>query len=145
MGNAYILWIYEDAIRHATLNEDAKASYCKAVGEAVLKVCLEPDRELSPSGIKPVPYAGILQSNSNDVCLAGKQHSTWQQVYLWAGNCLTPLYDLTEERLRDAKCLVEDELKRRRHRSAEQDAPPNGGPATRLGNSAATEGPPSVN
>jgi hypothetical protein len=28
--------------------------------------------------------------------------------------------------------------------SAEPDAPPNGGPATRLGNSGVTEGPPSV-
>ena len=49
-------------------------------------------------------------------------------------------YDITEKIYADLRPRYEG----LRHRIGEPDAAPNGGPATQLGNSGATEGPPSV-
>ena len=105
MGLAYILWVYDDGIRDAKHEPD---KYTKAVGEAVLQVCK------SAQWTPDVPTSASVLNNHNCVNRAGEQHSDWQAVYLWAGNCLWPSHDMSDQGLQRARELLEEEIERRK-------------------------------
>ena len=104
MGQAYILYVYDDAIRDA--KDDPLKRYAIAVGKAVLTVCKDHWSRTESS-------APVL-NHSNAVNLAGEQHSTWQQVFLWSQNCLRSAADLSLDDLELARRLLDETIEERK-------------------------------
>lgn len=116
MGYAHILTIYEDGIRDAKQPKNAQ-NYLDAVGGAVLKLCLNPDKMQTPEGIQPVTSEPIL-NHSNCVNHDATVHSTDEQVFIWAGNCLQTLNQLDDERVEEAQRLFDALYKQRKNLEA---------------------------
>jgi len=113
MGNAYVLWVYEDALRHPPADHYKKLKWHQAIGEAVTELCQPRMRKRNPD-VRSLPVG----SDGNAVNLAGQGevHSTWEQVYLWSRNCLRPLYELDESELLAARRLIDETLAERSER-----------------------------
>lgn len=107
MGMAYILWIYDDAVRDAKYEPD---KYSQAVGEAVLSLCRS-------AQWSEVPTSATVLNHHNCVNRAGEQHSDWQAVYLWAGNCLWSASNMSDMALERAKELIDEEIENRKKAS----------------------------
>jgi hypothetical protein len=102
-----VTWLYDDSIRDATA-DTARWERIKAeVGEAVLKICLDPQMAFDerPMETKPITYHPIGNS-VNGANLCDKVHSTEERLYLWSGNRLRPLYRLSERELGEVARLV---------------------------------------
>lgn len=109
MGLAYILWVQDDGVRDA---KDDPEKYSKAVGEAVLQLCK------SAQWSSDVPSSASVLNQHNCINRAGEQHSDWQAVYLWAGNCLWSAHDLTDKGLERARELIDEEIEQRKKAKA---------------------------
>ncbi len=97
MGQAYILYVYEDAIQDASVID---------IGKAVLTVCQDHwSRTASSAPIK---------NAANAVNLAAEQHSTWQQVFLWSQNCLRSAADLSVQELELARGLIDNAIQEKK-------------------------------
>ena len=105
MGMAYILYIYDDAIRDAKYGRE---KYRNAVGDAVLDLCQMYAQNKS---------APVL-NHSNGVNLVTQTDGTWTGVYLWSNNCLRSLHDLTTEELIQAKNIIQEKIDERGETSA---------------------------
>ena len=105
MGLSYILWVNDDAVR---CFRDEPEKYRGALGEAILTVCK------SAQWSSDVPTSAAVLNYHNCVNRAGEQHSDWQAVYLWAGNCLWSAHDLSDQGLRRARELIDEEIERRK-------------------------------
>lgn len=116
MGYTHILTVREDGIRNATKPDNAQ-QYRDAVGTAVIKLCLNPDKEVTPEGIQPVMTEAVL-NHGNCIRLDGTLHSNDEQVFIWAGNGLQKLDELDEGRLEEAKRLFDALYEKRRNRIA---------------------------
>jgi hypothetical protein len=115
MGNAYILWVYEDAVRHPPSEPYTKLKWHRAIGEAVIELCRPRMGRRNPD-ICSVPLAN--HSNALNLAGQGEVHSTWEQVYFWSGNCLRPLYELDDADLQAIKRLIDEKLDERSTRPA---------------------------
>ena len=109
MGLSYILWVQDDGVREAKYEPE---KYTKAVGEAVLKLCKS--SQLS----NDVPSSASVLNNHNCIMRAGEQHSDWQAIYLWAGNCLWSASDMSDKGLERARELIEEEITKRKKSKA---------------------------
>lgn len=110
MGIAHILYVYEDG-----LNCYDQQKTEEAVGAAVMAVCLNPEKTYS--GINPLkPRVAPVLGAGNCVNRAAEVHSTDEQIFVWARNCLRTLDQLRDEEVESAKQLF-DALyeERRRH------------------------------
>lgn len=109
MGLAYILWVQDDMIRDAKHEPD---KFRGAIGDAVLHLCQ------SAQWSDDVPTAAAVLNYHNCINRAGEQHSDWQGVYLWAGNCLWSAHDLSDHGLKRARELIDEEIERRKTSNA---------------------------
>ena len=112
MAMAHLLFVFDDGIVHAKDSEIGFTRFAKALGEAVLKLCLEPIREWTESGLRRVTSAQVLYYG-NCVNWVDEVHSMEQRVYLWSGNCLRPLGKLSDGELQNAQDRLDDERRRR--------------------------------
>ena len=117
MGHAHILYIYNDGIRDVKNQPDKHPEYAKAVGEAVLKLCLNPDYASTPEGQERVTWHSVF-NHGNCVEYAGEVHSTDALCYVWLRNGLRTLDQLNDDELDGAKRLFDDLYAKRKNRSA---------------------------
>lgn len=115
MGHAHILTIHEDGIRSVKQHPDDRRKYRDAIGDAVLKLCLNPDMMETPEGPQPVTSEAVL---NQDGCVRhdARIHSTDEHVFIWAGNCLRTLNQLDDEQVEGAKRLFDALYEQRKHR-----------------------------
>jgi hypothetical protein len=97
MGQAYILYVYNDAIKDASVLD---------IGKAVLTVCQDHWSRTANSA--------PIKSAANAVNLAAEQHSSWEQVFLWSQNCLRSAADLSVEELELARHKIDEASQDRR-------------------------------
>ena len=57
MGNAYVLWVYEDAVRHAPPDQSKDLKRKQAIGEAVVELC-QPRMSRSDPELRSVAVNG---------------------------------------------------------------------------------------
>jgi hypothetical protein len=112
MPTAHLLFVFDDCIVHAKNSEIGFARYAGALGEAVLKLCLEPIREWTENGLGRVTSATLL-NHGNCVNWVDEVHSMEQRFYSWSGNCLRPLAKLSDGELQNATDLLDEERRRR--------------------------------
>ena len=112
MAMAHLLFVFDDGIVHARNSEIGFTRYAEALGEAVLKLCLEPIREWTESGLRRVTSATVL-NYGNCAHWVDEVHSTEQRVYMWSANCLRPLAKLSEDELQNAQDILDEERRRR--------------------------------
>lgn len=110
MGLAYVLWVYDDAVRDVDRDSDLAGKSKLEIGEAILELC-RPRMARRDVEVRSHP----VRNHSNGVNLAGQGevHSTWDQVYLWSRNCLRASYELTVEELETAKAVIEEKIAER--------------------------------
>ncbi len=104
MGLAFILWVQNDMIRDA---EHRPETFRSAIGDAVIELCQ------SAQWSDGVPNSATVLNWHNSINRAGEMHSSWQGVYLWAGNCLWSAHDLSDQGLKRARELIDEEIERR--------------------------------
>ena len=112
MPMAHLLFVFDDGIVQAKVSEIGFTRHAVALGEAVLKLCLEPVREWTDSGLGRVTSATVL-NYGNCAHWVDEVHSMEQRVYMWSGNCLRPLAKLSDDELQIAKVLLDGETRRR--------------------------------
>ena len=112
MATAHLLFVFDDGIVHAKDSEAEFTRHAEALGKSVLKLCLEPIREWTESGLRRVTSAEVL-THGNCVNWVDDVPSTEQQVYMWSGNCLRPLANLSDDELQNAKDLLDEEIRGR--------------------------------
>jgi hypothetical protein len=112
MGNAHVLYLYEDALRFAEAGMEVSSELAEEIGRSVVKLCMDPHFAMEPEGPRRVTWHPIGKSG-NALNWVDDPHSTEARAYLWAGNTLQPLRDLDLERLHELKALVERELANR--------------------------------
>ena len=112
MPMAHLLFVFDDGIVQAKVSEIGFTRHAVALGEAVLKLCLEPIREWTESGLKRVTSAQVL---NYEKCAnwVDEVDSTEQRVYMWSRNCLRPLAELSDDELQNAKAMLDEERRRR--------------------------------
>ena len=101
MGIAHILWVYEDGLTHHD-----RGVLAPAVGEAVVDLCMNPIMTSTPEGLRPLRSRPVL-NHGNCINKAAELRSVDEQIFVWAGNCLRPLYDLDNDGLDRAKALFD--------------------------------------
>lgn len=116
MGMAHILWVYEDGL---TLNSEKGDRLEAALGQAVFKLCMNPDYAATEHGTQRIRSHKVLNQFAG-VCHLESVHSSDRRLFVWADNCLRGVGDLTDEELQDARALFEAELARR-SRDTERD------------------------
>jgi len=106
MGQKHILWVIEDGISRTKEKPEA-------LGEAVLKVCLNPDFAPTPDGqgLERVWWRSVLGVSC--VNWVDDVHQSDIRLYLWGGNCLRPIRKLDDEDLEQAAALLQEEIERR--------------------------------
>jgi hypothetical protein len=112
MPMAHLLFVFDDGIVQAKVSEIGFTRHAVALGEAVLKLCLEPIREWTESGLRRVTSATVL-NHGNCVNWVDEVQSMEQRVYMWSGNCLRPLAKLSDDELQNAKDLLDEEIRGR--------------------------------
>ncbi len=112
MGYTKILWIYEDGLKEASESREKWEKYKEEIGQAVLKLCLDPDYISTPNGLKTVKSHKVF-NNFNCVNLCDDIDSRDHRLYVWQGNCLKPFSDLNNEEMVKAEGLLTKEKKRR--------------------------------
>ena len=112
MAMAHLLFVFDDGIVHAKNSEAEFTRHAEALGKSVLKLCLEPIREWTESGLTRVTSATVL-NYGNCAHWVDEVHSMEQRVYMWSGNCLRPLAKLSDGELRNAQDRLDDERRRR--------------------------------
>jgi len=106
MGYKHIVWVNEDGMRQKT------AGLEQAFGQALLKVCLNPDYAHAPEGPERVWWADV-GNHGGCINWVDEVHQSDSRLYLWDGNCLRPLRKLDDEALQQAAALLQEEIKRR--------------------------------
>jgi hypothetical protein len=101
MGYTHILTIHEDGIRNAKTSAGFDPEYVQSVGLGVLKLCLEPAFGEGAEGRFRVTWCDIKNMGSCPNWVADVHH-TEDHIFLWAGNGLRGLPDLTTDELRKA-------------------------------------------
>jgi hypothetical protein len=112
MGCTKILWIYEDGLKEATESVEKWEKYKEEIGQAVLKLCLDPDYISTPNGLKSVKSHRVF-NNINCVNLSDNVDSKDHRLYVWQGNCLKPFSYLNNEEVVKVEYLLSKEKKRR--------------------------------
>lgn len=115
MGYAHLISVHEDGIRKAKQHPEEAPKYADAVGEAVLKLCLDPDMMQTPEGLQPVTSTDVF-NHGGCINHAAKLHSTDEQIFVWAGNCLRTLDQMSDEDLEGVRRLFDDLVKKRINR-----------------------------
>lgn len=115
MGYSHLISVHEDGIRNVKQHPEEAAKYVEAVGEAILKLCLDPDMMQTPKGLQPVT-SGDVFNHGGCINHAATVHSTDEQVFVWAGNGLRTLDQLSDEDLDGARRLFEDLFEKRKKR-----------------------------
>ena len=108
MGQAHILCIREDALTLSKPSADLPAQ----VGDAVVRLCVEPEMHWTDSGLQPTTWAAV-GGCSNGIEHADEVHSSDQRLYIWVGNCLRPIHKVKNEDLQVAERLLLEEMRRR--------------------------------
>src|SRR5258708_31679634 len=105
MGQTHILTIHEDGIRDAKTSAGFDPEYVQSVGLGVLKLCLEPTFGKDADDFFRITWYDI---KNNGACLnwVDDVHNTEHHIFLWAGNCLRNLPDLTTDELRQAQTEI---------------------------------------
>jgi hypothetical protein len=111
MGYANIVFVYDDAIQAAKSPEEERKRYEAEVGAAIIRVCLSPDFEPTPDGMKRIVDARVFNC-SNGVNWVDEVHSSETQVYAWKGNCLRPITELDHDELNEIKDIVDHQHRR---------------------------------
>ena len=112
MGNYHIVSISDDGI-NVVQNQDTNPGLAQALGEAVLKVCLDHDFAMVPRGRERITSAPVLR-HGNCVSWIDEKHHTEACVYYAPPAFVRPISDCTLEELEEARKLLNDELQRRR-------------------------------
>jgi len=112
MGIGYVMWICDDAIRGAKVPSPEKDKICSDLAEGVLEVCLDPNYESTPDGLRRYPAATVA-NHGNGINFVDEIHSRDWGVYLWGENCLRKISDLDEFGFEKLKELVSKEDERR--------------------------------
>ncbi|OGW42862.1 MAG: hypothetical protein A2Y66_01520 [Nitrospirae bacterium RBG_13_41_22] len=113
MGNAHILYVYEDGIRNAvTMDNKIIEEKATELGTAILKVSLVPGYHTGDDGPERI-RSHPLHSHGNCVNHVDDPHSTEAKLYLWFRNCLRPIHKLKTDELAVAKSIIDDQLKER--------------------------------
>ena len=101
MGYTHILTIHEDGIRDAKTGAGFDPEYVQSVGLGVLKLCLEPAFGKNADDSFRITWCDIKNMAA---CLnwVADVHHTEDHIFLWAGNGLRGLPDLTTDELRKA-------------------------------------------
>ncbi len=118
MGVAYVAWIYDDSIRGATPSPGLWTQLKYQLGEALLKLCLRPDVAFDDRTMQKerVTFHSVGHS-ANGANLCDQVHSSEERAFLWAGNRLQTLRQLSNEGLETLAGLVLAEQEARRKRS----------------------------
>ena len=82
------------------------------VGEAVIRLCIEPETHWTESGMRPTTWARV-GACENAIEHADEVHSSDQRLYLWIGNCLRPIHRVEKHELEAAEKLLREEVRRR--------------------------------
>ena len=126
MGEAYLMWIYDDGVRDALGSAEEWAEMEAAVGKAALKLCLRPDYWLNPRTMKMQRMPAHPVGNHGDcVYLCDEVHSSDEKAYLWKGNCLRPFSELSDKELELAERLLLAEQVSRQSSDGGGSAPPS--------------------
>jgi hypothetical protein len=112
MGNYHIVSIAADGI-HVIQDQDRNPGLAQALGEAILKVCLDPDFAMVPYGRERVTSAPVLR-HGNCVSWVDEKHHTEARLYYAPSAFVRPIASCSLEELEEAKKLLDDELQRRR-------------------------------
>jgi hypothetical protein len=112
MAMVHLLFVFDDGIVLAKNSEIGFIRYAEALGEAVLKLCLEPIREWTESRLRRPTSATVL-NYENCANWVDEVDSTEQRVYMWSRNCLRPIAGLSDDELQNAKAMLEEERRRR--------------------------------
>jgi hypothetical protein len=100
MGFAHVMYFHHDGIRDAEDSDEKWDELRSELGEAVLKLCLDPDERMIPPGKKERVTSEEVGRHSNAANFCDKPHSTEQEVYAWSGNRLAKLGDLSDDEFR---------------------------------------------
>ena len=115
MGYAHILCVLEDGIRDVQKHPEEAPKYTEEVGGAVLKLCLDPMMMQTPEGLQPVTSERVA-NHANCINHAAKLHSTDEEIFVWAGNCLRALDQIPDEHLEGVRRLFEARYEKRKKR-----------------------------
>lgn len=107
------MYFHHDGIRDAKGSGEKWDELRPELGEAVLKLCLDPDEMLIAPGEKKRVTSEGVGHHSNTANFCGKVHSTEQETYAWSGNRLAKLGDLSDDEFRGILRQVMIEKSRR--------------------------------
>ena len=113
MGDAHVMYVYNDALRSAGEGEEIPPELAADIGRALVKLCLNPDAAPEPDGMARVTWESIKLPGGtygNALNWVDGPHSSDVRAYLWADNTLAGLRDLDLERLEQMRALIENEI-----------------------------------
>ena len=113
MGQAYLMWIYDDGIRADRASKDDRSQIASSVGDAVLKLCLAPDLDYGQKTPARITSQAV-DGHGNCVNFCDEVHSTDAGLYAWCRNRLARLDQLTAAEF-DAVAKLFDQERTRRH------------------------------
>lgn len=113
MGLAHVMYFHHDGIRDAKESDEKWDELRPEVGEAVLKLCLDPDEKIVPPAERERVTSEKVGHHSNAANFCDKVHASEQEVYAWSGNRLAKLGDLSDEEFRGILQQVMEEKSRR--------------------------------
>lgn len=107
MGMTHILAVREDAL---SVNKEEPKPLESAIGKAVVTLCVDPKfAATGNAGLERVNRHGIL-NHSNGIEWAGEVHNTDDVLFVWTGNRVCSLDNLTKREVPSVKKLLEDAL-----------------------------------
>jgi hypothetical protein len=115
LGTYHIVSIWNDGIAGVP-GQHRNPGLAQALGEAILKVCLDPDYAMVPNGLKRVTWAGVPGASN---CVRWIDEKDYTEVRLYYASTamsafVRPMSECSPEELEEAKKLLDDELQRRR-------------------------------
>jgi len=109
MGYKHIVWVNEDGINKKTQKIE---NLEQALGQALLKVCMNPEYASTPDGPERVWWVDVGNCGG---CInwVDEVHQQDSRLYLWEGNCLRALQKVDDAALQQAAALLQEEIERR--------------------------------